>query len=230
MGAKMRILLAEDDPLLGDGIRAGLGLEGDTVDWVTDGVAADQALATDEFDLLVLDLGLPRLDGTEVLQQARRRGNHLPVLVITARDGVRERVRVLDLGADDYLVKPFALTEFEARVRALLRRYAAQGAPELRFGRLRLDLPGHRAWVDDRALALTAREFGLLEALATRPDRVTSRAQLIEALCNWDQDLTDNGLDIAIYRLRRKLAGSGTQVRTIRGLGYLLEETSEPES
>jgi two-component system OmpR family response regulator len=226
----MRILVAEDDQAIAAGICAALRQGGHAVDRVEDGARAQAALNDTPYDLLVLDLGLPRLDGTEVLQQARRRGNHLPVLVITARDGVRERVRVLDLGADDYLVKPFALTEFEARVRALLRRYAAQGAPELRFGRLRLDLPGHRAWVDDRALALTAREFGLLEALATRPDRVTSRAQLIEALCNWDQDLTDNGLDIAIYRLRRKLAGSGTQVRTIRGLGYLLEETSEPES
>lgn len=226
----MRILVAEDDQAIAAGICAALRQGGHAVDRVEDGARAQAALNDTPYDLLVLDLGLPRLDGTEVLQQARRRGNHLPVLVITARDGVRERVRVLDLGADDYLVKPFALTEFEARVRALLRRYTAQGAPELRFGRLRLDLPGHRAWVDDRALTLTAREFGLLEALATRPDRVTSRAQLIEALCNWDQDLTDNGLDIAIYRLRRKLAGSGTQVRTIRGLGYLLEETSEPES
>ncbi|MDO1528771.1 response regulator transcription factor [Fulvimonas sp. R45] len=226
----MRILVAEDDQAIAAGICAALRQGGHAVDRVEDGARAQAALNDTPYDLLVLDLGLPRLDGTEVLQQARRRGNHLPVLVITARDGVRERVRVLDLGADDYLVKPFALTEFEARVRALLRRYTAQGAPELRFGRLRLDLPGHRAWVDDRALTLTAREFGLLEALATRPDRVTSRAQLIEALCNWDQDLTDNGLDIAIYRLRRKLAGSGTQVRTIRGLGYLLEETSEPDS
>jgi two-component system OmpR family response regulator len=112
-------------------------------------------------------------------------------------------------------------------VRALLRRYTTQGAPELTLGRLRLDLPGHRAWVDDNPLELTAREFGLLEALAARPDRVTSRAQLIEALCSWDEELTDNGLDIAIYRLRRKLVDSGTQVRTIRGLGYLLEEVKE---
>ncbi len=149
------------------------------------------------------------------------------MLVVTAREGLRERVRVLDLGADDYLVKPFALAEFEARVRALLRRYTTQGAPELSIGRLRLDLPGHRAWVDEDALELTAREFGLLEALASRLDRVTSRAQLVEALCNWDQELTDNGLDIAIHRLRRKLAGSGTSVRTIRGLGYLLEESED---
>ena len=148
----------------------------------------------------------------------------MPVLVVTARDGLPERIRVLDLGADDYLVKQLALSEFEARVRALLRRASSRGVPELQLGRLRLDLPGHRAWIDETALELTAREFGLLEALALRPDRVTSRAQLIEALCDWDQELTDNGLDIAIHRLRRKLHGSGTGVRTIRGLGYLLEE------
>jgi two-component system OmpR family response regulator len=126
-------------------------------------------------------------------------------------------------GADDYLVKPFALAEFQARVRALLRRAASNGTTELRVGRLRLDLPGHRAWVGDAPLELTAREFGLVEALAGRLDRI-NRAQLVEALCNWDQELTDNGLDIAIHRLRRKLRGSGANVRTVRGLGYLLEE------
>jgi two-component system OmpR family response regulator len=160
------------------------------------------------------------------LRRLRSRGTGMPVLVVTARDGLNERIRVLDLGADDYLVKPFALAEFEARVRALLRRASSQGKPELQLGRLRLDLPGHRAWIDQDALELTAREFGLLEALVLRADRITSRAQLVEALCDWDQELTDNGLDIAIHRLRRKLRGSGTGVRTIRGLGYLLEEAS----
>ena len=223
----MRILLVEDDPSIAEGIRASLRQGGHAVDHVADGSQADAALRDHGYDLLVLDLGLPGLDGSEVLQRLRRRGKGLPVLVVTARDGLAERIRVLDLGADDYLVKPFALSEFEARVRALLRRASSQGKPELQLGRLRLDLPGHRAWVDDAPLELTAREFGLLEALAARPDRVTSRAQLVEALCNWDEELTDNGLDIAIYRLRRKLSGSGTQVRTIRGLGYLLEESKE---
>lgn len=223
----MRILIAEDDSSIAAGVIAALRQGGHAVDQVADGVRADAALKDTPYDLLVLDLGLPSLDGSEVLQRVRKRGSGLPVLVITAREGLRERVRVLDLGADDYLVKPFALAEFEARVRALLRRYTTQGAPEITLGRLRLDLPGHRAWVNDKPLELTAREFGLLEALAARPDRVTSRAQLIEALCSWDQELTDNGLDIAIYRLRRKLADSGTQVRTIRGLGYLLEEAKE---
>ena len=223
----MRILLVEDDPSIAEGIRTSLRQGGHAVDHVADGGQADAALRDHGYDLLVLDLGLPGLDGSEVLQRLRRRGKGVPVLVVTARDGLAERIRVLDLGADDYLVKPFALSEFEARVRALLRRASSQGKPELQLGRLRLDLPGHHAWVDRRPLELTAREFGLLEALALRADRVTSRAQLIEALCDWDQELTDNGLDIAIHRLRRKLDGSGTGVRTIRGLGYLLEELAD---
>ena len=220
----MRILIAEDDSAIAAAIEASLQRSGHAVDHVADGGQADAALRDVSYDLLILDLGLPALDGSDVLQRLRRRGSGLPVLVITAREGLRERVRVLDLGADDYLVKPFALDEFEARVRALLRRSASQGSPELRIGRLRLDLPGHRAWVDDTPLDLTAREFGLLEALAMRPHRITNRAQLVEALCSWDQELTDNGLDIAIHRLRRKLHGSGAGVRTVRGLGYLLEE------
>jgi len=222
----VRILLAEDDLAIAEGLCASLRHGGHAVDQVAAGNLADTALRDHEYDLLVLDLGLPALDGSEVLQRLRHRGSGTPVLVVTARDGLAERIRVLDLGADDYLVKPFALAEFEARVRALLRRAGSQGKPELVLGRLRLDLPGHRAWIDQAALELTAREFGLLEALALRPERVTSRTQLIEALCDWDQELTDNGLDIAIHRLRRKLEGSGIGVRTIRGLGYLLEETN----
>ncbi|GAA0900276.1 response regulator transcription factor [Rothia nasimurium] len=223
----MRILLAEDDTSIAAAVRSSLEQSGHAVDHVTDGVTADNALRDHEYDLLVLDLGLPKLDGSDVLARARKRGNSLPVLVVTAREGLKERVRVLDLGADDYLLKPFALVEFDARVRALLRRRTSNGTPEFRIARLRLDIPGHRAWIGDLPLDLTAREFGLIEALATRVDKVTSRAQLVEALCNWDEDLTDNGLDIALHRLRKKLQGSGTSVRTIRGLGYLLEETAD---
>jgi len=226
----MRILLAEDDPAIADGLGASLRHGGHAVDHAARGNLADAALRDHHYDLLVLDLGLPSLDGSEVLRRLRHRGTGMPVLVVTAREGLAERIRVLDLGADDYLVKPFALAEFEARVRALLRRASSQGKPELQLGRLRLDLPGHRAWIEQTPLELTAREFGLLEALALRADRVTSRAQLTAALCNWDQELTDNGLDIAIHRLRRKLHGSGTGVRTIRGLGYLLEETEDAGS
>ena len=221
----MRVLIAEDDAAIAAGVAAALHHGGHAVDLVDDGARADSVLHEHSpYDLLVLDLGLPKLDGADVLHRLRRRGTEIPVLVITAREGLRERVRVLDLGADDYLVKPFALDEFNARVRALLRRVASKGTPELKLGRLRVDLPGRRAWIDDTALDLTAREFGVLAALATRVGRLTSRAQLVESLCNWDEELTDNGLDIAVHRLRRKLLGCGTGVRTIRGLGYMLEE------
>lgn len=220
----MRILIAEDDPAITAAIADSLRHGGHAVDCVASGSQADAALQGGIHDLLILDLGLPALDGSDVLHRLRERGSSVPVLVITAREGLNERIRVLDLGADDYLVKPFALAEFEARVRALLRRSASRGNTEVCIGRLRLDLPGHRAWVDDAPLELTAREFGVIEALASRPNRITHRTQLIDALCSWDQDLTQNGLDIAIHRLRRKLHGSGANVRTVRGLGYLLEE------
>ena len=220
----VRILLIEDDTSIAAAIAATLRGQAHAVDHVEDGVLADLALQEVDYDLVILDLGLPRMDGAEVLRQLRGRHASVPVLVITARDGLDERVRVLDLGADDYLVKPFALAEFEARVRALLRRSVTGGANLVSIGRLHLDLPDHRAWVDEQPLTLTAREFGLIEALAARVNRVTNRAQLIEALCEWDQTLTGNGLDIAVHRVRRKLKGSGASVRTIRGLGYLLEE------
>ncbi|EIM04304.1 response regulator [Rhodanobacter denitrificans] len=220
----MRVLIVEDDASIAAGVAAALRHEGHAVDVVGDGSLAEAALQDTAYDLLVLDLGLPRLDGAELLFRVRRRGGEIPVLVVTAREGLRERVRVLDLGADDYLAKPFALDEFKARVRALLRRATSRGAPELRLGLLRVDLSGRRAWIGEQDLDLTAREFGVLAALVTRAGRLTSRVQLIESLCGWDQELTDNGLDIAVYRLRRKLRGCGTGVRTVRGLGYLLEE------
>ncbi|MFA5494607.1 MAG: response regulator [Porticoccaceae bacterium] len=223
----MRILVAEDDSDIAAGVCASLQRQGHAVDHVSDGAQADSALTSTSYDMLILDLGLPSLEGTAVLQRLRQRGDSLPVLVVTARDGLQERVRTLDLGADDYLIKPFAVDELEARVRAQLRRVTSNGKPELRIGRLRLDLPGHRVWVNEQALELTAREFGLLSALATRHNRITSRAQLVEALCNWDEELTDNGLDIAVHRLRRKLRPGGMGIRTVRGLGYMLEESGE---
>lgn len=224
----MRVLVVEDDRSIAAAVCASLREHGHAVDQIGDGVLADAAARDGVYDLIVLDLGLPGMDGSEVLARMRGGGNRAPVLAVTAREGLQERIRVLDLGADDYLVKPFALAEMEARVRALLRRVASQGAPELRVGRLRLDLPGRRAHVDETELELTARDFGLLEALVLRSPRVISRTQLIEALCSWDEELTDNGLDIAIHRLRRKLQGSGTGVRTLRGIGYLFEAESRP--
>ena len=220
----MRILVVEDDAAIADAVRAALERAGHAVDHLADGRQALNALRDHAFALIVLDLGLPGAEGDEILRKLRGDNDSVPVLVITAREELDQRVRALDLGADDYLIKPFALAEFEARVRALLRRRASEGVPLLRLGRLALDMAGRRALLDGgAALELTAREFGLLEALAMRRGRVTGREQLIEAVCKWDEALSDNGLDIAVYRLRRKLAGSGVQVRTVRGLGYLLE-------
>lgn len=221
----MRILIVEDDLAIAAAITDSLRQASHAVDHVTTGPEADIALHDDTHELLILDLGLPGLEGSEILRRLRQRGSGIPVLVITARGDLHERVRVLDLGADDYLIKPFALAEFEARLRALQRRSATRGMTEINIGRLRIDLPGRRAWHGEEALELTAREFGVLEALASRPERITSRAQLVEALCDWDQEITYNGLDIALHRLRRKLQGSGANVRTVRGLGYLLEES-----
>jgi two-component system OmpR family response regulator len=226
----MRILIAEDDKPIAAALKASLVECGHAVDSVDNGVAAEHALSSEAYDLLVLDLGLPRMDGQQVLRQARARGSDLAVMVVTARDGVAERIQVLDSGADDFLVKPFVLAEFVARVRALLRRRANGGAPEVLLGRLRIQVDARRVWLDGEALDLTAREYSLLEALFARQHHVVSRAQLIEALCDWEQDLTDNGLDISIHRLRRKLRDSGVQVRTIRGLGYLLEESKDDDA
>src|SRR5512139_3759073 len=222
----MRILIAEDDTSISSAIAVSLRAQGHAVDVATDGSCADRGLASGHYELVVLDLGLPALDGTHVLQRHRARGGVAPVLVITARADVDDRVHLLDLGADDYLVKPFALGEFGARVRALIRRATNRGADRMRIGRLTVDVIGKRAVNGEQNLDLTRREFGMLSVLATRLDRVTSREQLTEAVCDWSEDLTDNGLDIAMHRVRRKLQGSGVSIRTIRGLGYLLEEQS----
>ncbi len=219
----MRILVVEDDPAIAEGLCAGLRDSGHAVDHLSDGRQARVALQGHIHDLLILDLGLPYLSGDRLLHELRRAQNSLAVFIVTARDNMEERIRILDMGADDYLVKPFAYAEFAARVRALLRRQVTHGRPEIRLGRLRLDIAGRRGWVGERELELTAREFGLLSALATRQERLTSRSQLIEAICDWNEELTDNGLDIAVHRLRRKLENSGTSVRTVRGLGYILK-------
>ncbi|MEO8461441.1 MAG: response regulator transcription factor [Dokdonella sp.] len=220
----MRILVVEDDDAISEAVCAALSGSGHAVDAISNGRQAGVALRQHHYDLLVLDLGLPELDGIDLLRSVRGRDDAVPVLVITARESLDERVRALDLGADDYLVKPFALQEFEARVRALLRRRAAGGVPELRLGKLRVDLAGRRVWGTSGEIELTQREFGVLEALIGRIDRVVSREQLIEALCSWDESLTDNGLDIAVHRLRRKLEGGDVDVRTVRGVGYLLAD------
>jgi two-component system OmpR family response regulator len=224
----MRILVVEDDAAIADAVCSSLEQAGHAVDHLDDGEKAIAALQEHAFALVVLDLGLPGEEGGEVLRRLRAVHDGVPVLVITAREEVDLRVRTLDLGADDYLVKPFSLAEFDARVRALLRRESNRGVPILQLGELAIDLAGRRVLRDGQPLDLSAREFALLEVLAARHNRVTPREHVIEALCTWNATLTDNGLDIAIYRLRRKLEGSGVLLRTVRGLGYMLEADDGP--
>ena len=224
----MRMLVVEDDAAIADAVCDSLQNAGHVVDHLADGAAAIAALHEHAFALVVLDLGLPGASGDEVLRRLRAGHDGVPVLVITARDDVDRRVSTLDLGADDYLVKPFSLAEFEARVRALVRRHASRGVPQLILGKLSIDLAGRRVLNAGLPVDLTAREFALLEILAGRRNRVISREHVIEAMCAWNDVLSDNGLDIAVHRLRRKLAGSGVSVRTVRGLGYMLEADDGP--
>ena len=225
----MRILLVEDDPLLADGLSRALRHSGYVVDTTGDGNEADRWLATQTFDLVVLDLGLPGLDGSEILRRLRERQQKLPVLVLSARLALEERVRVLDIGADDYVVKPVAVPELEARVRALIRRAQGVADPELRLGRLRLDTVGKRAWLDGNALELTAREWAALEFLATRVNRIIDKDQIMQALYSWEEEITPTAIEKFISRLRSKLEPAGINIRTVRGLGYYLEKPAEDD-
>jgi DNA-binding response OmpR family regulator len=216
----MRILLAEDDPMIGDGVRRGLIQEGFAVDWVRDGRTVEAALAEQVHDLLLLDLGLPRKEGLEVLAAMRRRGDLRPVLVLTARDAVADRVAGLDAGADDYLVKPFELTELAARMRALLRRNAGRAAPSVVIGTLALDPATRAVTLAGHPLELSAREYTLLDALTARPGAILSRAQLEEKLYGWKDSVDSNAVEVHLSSLRKKL-GAGW-IRNIRGLGWMI--------
>jgi len=224
----MRILIAEDDSILADGLTRSLRLNGYAVDAVSDGIAADSALRSQEFDLLILDLGLPRMSGLEVLSNLRSKNSHLPVLILTAADSVEQRVKGLDLGADDYMAKPFSLSELEARVRALTRRGAGGGSTILRHGRLEFDQTGRVAVVDQQQLELSAREVSLLEILLTRSGRMVSKTQIVDHLCEWGEEVSSNAIEVYIHRLRKKLEPSGVKIATVRGLGYCLERDSSP--
>jgi len=220
----MHILLAEDDDVLSDGISRALQQRGYSVDVFDNGLAVQQAAAASRFDLLILDLGLPKLDGLSVLQQVRLQNKAVPILIVTARDGLQDRVSGLDLGADDYLTKPFDLPELEARVRALLRRSTGDNKDEeLVLGELRFDIAGRRAFIKGMPLELSARELGVLEFLMQRTGRVVNKEQLIEYMYGWDKDVTYNAIEVNVHRLRKKIESANVNIRTIRGLGYLLD-------
>jgi len=220
----MRILIVEDDPVLADGLMRSLRAFDYAVDCATDGGEADHVLAAQNYDLVILDIGLPKLDGYEVLRRLRRRGSKTPVLFLTARDGLDDRIRGLDLGGDDYLTKPFDLPELEARVRAHIRRGQSGGGSLLVHGALTLDTAGRRATLNGEPLDLSAREFGVLEVLMLRSGRVVNKDQLAEQLYGWDEEVGPNAIEVYVHRLRRKLEPAGVAIRTIRGLGYLLEK------
>nr|WP_243434792.1 MULTISPECIES: response regulator [unclassified Pseudomonas] len=215
--------MVEDHPQLGESVAQALKGAGWTVDLLQDGVAADLALASEDYALAILDVGLPRLDGFQVLARLRERGKTLPVLMLTARGEVRDRVHGLNLGADDYLAKPFELTELEARVKALLRRSVLGGEQQQRCGELVYDLGARRFTLADQAMNLTSREQAVLEALIARPGRVMSKEQLASQVFGLDQDASADAIEIYVHRLRKKLEGSSVRIVTFRGLGYLLE-------
>lgn len=216
----MRILLVEDDPQLGDGLTVGLRQMGFAVDWVKDGAAADLALTSESFELLVLDLGLPRLSGMELLQRLRARQQDLPVLILTARDATADKIAGLDGGADDYLVKPVDLDELAARIRALSRRAAGRAQPVLRHGQIELDPASRQVTLDGEAVELSTREFTLLHTLLENAGRVMSRAQLEGSLYGWREEPDSNALEVHIHHLRRKLGSD--LIRTLRGVGYTI--------
>lgn len=222
----LRILLVEDDNILANALSVALRQSGHVVDLVTDGNSADTALCHDVYDLLLLDLGLPGMDGLQILKHLRSRKSHLPVMILTARDALADRVSGLDLGADDYLTKPFDLPELEARIRALVRRKHGILDTLIEFGPLRYDTAGKRVTVDNQPLDLSAREIGVLEILLLRAGRVVSKEHLADRLYGWGDEVGDNAIEVGIHRLRKKLEPVGITIRTIRGLGYLLDKPS----
>lgn len=220
----MRVLLVEDDELLGDGLRAGLKQTGYTVDWVTDGQSAESALIDNEFDLVVLDINLPKMSGLEVLRNIRKRGQTIPVLILTARDSIPDRVEGLDSGADDYLVKPVDLDELCARLRVLQRRSAGRSDPVIQYGDLVLDPAAHRVTVNNKPVSLSMREFVLLQHLMENVGRVIPRARLEQKLYGWEGEVESNSLEVFIHHLRKKLGAD--LIRTVRGVGYMIEQES----
>lgn len=219
----MRILITEDDAALAEALQFSLKQSGYVVDWVNNGAAADEALKGNVFGLLILDLGLPKLDGFEVLRRLRHRNSGLPVLILSGLEKPETKVLGLDLGADDYLVKPFSLNELQARVRALLRRGQGSATALVTYGGLSFDTVGRVASIDGRALTLSVQETGVLETLLARFGRVVSKEQLVDQLYSYDKEVSHNAIEVYVHRLRKKLAGVGVTVRTLYGRGYLLD-------
>lgn len=220
----MRILILEDDKILGAMIAKSLRQNGFAVDWAETAGAALQCLTVERFDLLILDLGLPDSDGHSVVRKLRQLGQSLPVLILTARDALDERVKGLDQGADDYVIKPIAMPELHARVRALLRRRMNNANPQVTVGKLVIDTVGKRAYIGSRNIELSAREWSVLEYLVGNSGRIVSKDQLIQAIAGWDKELTQNAIEAYVHRIRAKIEGSDITIRTVRGLGYMLEE------
>ena len=220
----MRILLAEDDSVLADGLTRSLRQSGYVTDCVSNGQEADNALSAQDFDLLILDLDLPKMSGLDVLRKLRSRDSRIPVLILTAGDSVEQRVKALDLGADDYMAKPFALSELEARVRALTRRGAGGGPTIIKHGPLSFDQVGRIAYLHEHMLDLSARELGLLEVLLQRSGRLVSKDQLVDHLCEWGEEVSNNAIEVYVHRLRKKIETEGVRIATVRGLGYCLEK------
>ncbi|WP_028873794.1 response regulator [Tepidiphilus margaritifer] len=219
----MRVLLVEDDAALAAGIVEGLERAGMSVDHLDAAEPAESALALTAYDLAIVDLGLPGMDGLELIRRVRRRKLPIPILILTARDGLDDRVKGLDIGADDYLVKPFLLPELQARARALIRRGGAATSSTLTIGPLTLDLGLRTASLDGTELELTGREWDVLQHLMLAAPKVLSKKKLMESLGSWDSEISPNAIEIYVSRLRAKLADSGVTIRTVRGIGYRLE-------
>jgi two-component system, OmpR family, response regulator len=220
----MRILIVEDDASLAYGVAQSLRGKGYTVEATDRGDHALETAARERFELLLLDIGLPGIDGYEVLRRLRLAEDQIPVLVMTARGAVSERVHGLDLGADDYLAKPFAMDELSARVRALIRRASSQVAPRIAHGPLTVDKGARRAYIDGAPLELTAREWAVLLVLLAKVEKIVSKESIIQAVSDWHDDLTANAIEVYVSRLRAKLEPAGIKIRTVRGFGYMLEE------
>ncbi|MGO9417190.1 MAG: response regulator [Syntrophobacteraceae bacterium] len=223
----MKILVVEDDKVLADGLMTSMMQAGHAADWTDNGEEADIILSSQVYDLVILDLGLPHMDGLQVLERMRKRGIKTPVLILTARDAVEERISGLDAGADDYITKPFNLGELEARVRVLLRRGQCGGTNEICLGSLAVDTVGKKVTVGGRALDLSARELCILEVLLRNIGHVVSKSQILEKMYGWDEDVSENAIEVFIHRLRKKMDGADVSIRNVRGLGYSIIESNE---